>query len=253
MFVTILGFVLAGDHSALESVKTSVLGRFPVIGTSINTGKLKGNVVALVIGVVVTLYSGLGVTQTAQNALNTVWGVPRGERPNFLKAKLQGLLLLAVLGTMFIVASGASGIVSGGLGGTGAHIAGYVVSLIVNFGLFMFSFKFLCSAKDLTWRTLIPGSIAAAVIWEILQVLGGVYIDHIKHSSDAYGTFALVIGVITWLHLGSQLTMYCAEANSVVALKAWPRSLFGPDNQVVPRRDGLDERELDRQRSLSVL
>src|ERR1700742_241938 len=35
VFVTVLGYVLAGDPSALHSVKDSVLARFPVIGPQI--------------------------------------------------------------------------------------------------------------------------------------------------------------------------------------------------------------------------
>ena len=46
----------------------------------------------------------------------------------------------------------------------------------------------------------------AAIFWTILQAVGGIYIDHTSHSSPATATFALVIGVLAWLHLGSQLT-----------------------------------------------
>src|SRR4051794_18962500 len=35
VFVTVLGFVLQGDPSAQESVKSSVLGQFPIIGKQV--------------------------------------------------------------------------------------------------------------------------------------------------------------------------------------------------------------------------
>ena len=55
------------------------------------------------------------------------------------------------------------------------------------------------------------------------------YIDHVvKSSTDTYGTFALVIGLLVWLHLGAQLTLYAAEINVVLKRRLWPRSLFGP-------------------------
>ena len=48
VFVTILGYVLAGDKSALDSVQNSVLARFPVIGHQIADKRIKGSAVALV-------------------------------------------------------------------------------------------------------------------------------------------------------------------------------------------------------------
>ncbi len=226
VFVTVLGFVLSGDQSALDSVKSSVLGRFPVIGSTIQGNALSGSALALVIGIAASLWAGLGITQAATQAFDRVWAVPMKERPSFLAGRIRGIVLLLALGALFLVASAASGLVSGGLGGTGLLIAGIAISVLLNFALFIVSFKVLCTA-ELTWRSLIPGAVLTAVVWEVLQVLGGVYIDHIKRSGNVYGTFALVIGVLAWLHLGAQLTLYCAEINVVIERRLWPRSMFG--------------------------
>jgi uncharacterized BrkB/YihY/UPF0761 family membrane protein len=72
-----------------------------------------------------------------------------------------------------------------------------------------------------------PGAGVAAVLWTILQALQGAYINHLKHSSNAYGTFGLVIALLIWLHLGAQIFLYCAEINVVYSRKLWPRSFFG--------------------------
>ena len=37
-----------------------------------------------------------------------------------------------------------------------------------------------------------------------------------------------MIGLLVWLHLGAQITLYAAEINVVVARQLWPRSLLGP-------------------------
>jgi membrane protein len=228
VFVTVLGFVLNGDPGAQKSVENSVLGQFPIIKGQIQGHQLQGHAISLVIGVVTTLLAGLGVTAAAQNAFNRVWAVPFKDRPNFIQSKLRGLFLLVVLGGLFMVATGASGLVSGGLGGPLLKVAGIALSLAINFGLFMASFKLLTSA-ELTFGELIPGAVFAAIAWEILQVLGGVYIKHVvSKASNTYGTFALVIGVLAWLHLGAQLTLYGAELNSVLARRLYPRSLLGP-------------------------
>ena len=73
------------------------------------------------------------------------------------------------------------------------------------------------------------GIVVAAVFWEILQVVGGIYIGHVlRNANSHYGIFATVIALLVFLHLGAQLTVYAAEINVVMARKLWPRSLFGP-------------------------
>jgi membrane protein len=226
--VTVLGFVLQGDPSAQQSVKQSVLGQFPGIGSQISNGTLKGHSFALVIGIITTLLAGLGVTQAAQNALNQVWAVPRKHRPDFLRSRLRSLMLLLALGGLFLVGTLASGLVSGGLSGPLLGVLGIVVSVAINFALFETAFKVL-TATDVSWRALVPGALFAAIGWEVLQVAGGLYIHHVVSKSTAtYGTFALVIGVLAWLHLGAQLTLYGAEINVVLKRQLYPRSLFGP-------------------------
>jgi membrane protein len=228
VFVTVLGFVLNGDPSAQKSVENSVLGQFPIISDQIRGHHLQGHAISLVIGVLTTLFAGLGITGAAQNAFNRVWAVPFKDRPNFIHSRLRSLYLLLLLGGLFMVATAASGLVSGGLGGPLLKVAGIALSLLINFGLFMASFKLLTSAK-LTFRELVPGAVFAAIAWEVLQVLGGVYIKHVvSKASNTYGTFALVIGVLAWLHLGAQLTLYGAELNSVLARRLYPRSLLVP-------------------------
>jgi uncharacterized BrkB/YihY/UPF0761 family membrane protein len=116
-------------------------------------------------------------------------------------------------------------VVSGGLGGWPLKIVGYLVAIALNFGLFLASFHFLCEEPP-DGGELMPGAALAAILWTILQSLGGIYIKHIGKTDSTYGTFALVLGILTWLHLGTQMTLYCAEFNTVLSGKRWPRSLF---------------------------
>jgi membrane protein len=231
VFVTVLGFVLQGDPHAVKSVETSVLGRFPIIGAQIHAHALRGRTIALVIGLVTSLFAGLGVTGAAQNALDRVWAVPFKDRPNFLQARLRGIALLISLGLLFLVATIASGIVTGGLGGPLLKVAGIVLSLLLNFALFLAAFR-LMTANTVPTSNLWIGVIVAGVFWEILQVIGGYYVGHVlKKTSGTYAQFGLVIALLIWLHLGAQLTLYAAEINVVLSRRLWPRSLFGPPTE----------------------
>jgi YihY family inner membrane protein len=230
VLVTILAYALQGNPSLQHSISTSVLSQFPIIGADIskNIHSLHGHVISLVIGIVTSLLAGLGVTQAAQNAFARVWAVPFKDRPDFLRSRLRGLGLLLALGLMFILATLASGLVTGGLGGPIAKVGGIVISLLLNFALFFAAFRFL-TPGTIAPSSLWTGVVVAGVFWEILQVVGGIYIGHVfKHSENTYGLFGIVIALLVWLHLGAQMTLYAAEVNVVVQRKLWPRSLLGP-------------------------
>jgi YihY family inner membrane protein len=230
VFVTVLGFVLQGDPSAQKSISDSVLAQFPVIGTDLKkqVHGLHGHTLTLLIGIVGSLWGGLGVTQAAQQAFDRVWAVPFKNRPDFLRQRLRGLALLVIIGSLFVVSSVASGLVTGGLGGPLVKVAGIALSLVLNFALFLAAFRLLTSAA-IPMHCLWIGVAIASVLWEILQVGGGIYIGHVvRHANSTYGIFGFVIGLLVWLHLGAQLTLYSAEINVVLARKLWPRSLFSP-------------------------
>ena len=225
VLTTILGFVLQGNPGAQSSVEHSVLGQFPVIGQQIKVHALSGHAIALVIGLATSLWGGLGVTAATQNAFDRVWAVPFKNRPNYLGTRVRGLLLLACLGAVFVLASAGSGLVTE-LGGPIVKIGTIILSLLVNFALFLAAFRFMTAGVPT--RSLWIGVAVAAVFWEILQLVGGIYINHVyRHASSTYSQFALVIALIVWLHLGAQVTLYAAEINVVLERKLWPRSLFG--------------------------
>src|ERR1700722_8024287 len=116
VFVTVLGFVLQGDASAQKSVEDSVLGQFPIIGDQIHVHALRGETIALIIGLLTSLWAGFGVTPGAQNAVDRVGAVPFTPRPGFVQAKLRGVALLVSLGFLFLISTIATGLVTGGLG-----------------------------------------------------------------------------------------------------------------------------------------
>jgi membrane protein len=227
VMTTVLGLVLRGNPGAQQSVENSVLGQFPGIGNQLHLHSLTGSVSALVIGLVISLLGGLGVTGAAQNAFDHVWAVPRKDRANPIKSRLRGLALITALGVVFLAATIITGFTSG-INGPAGKIAAILVGLVVNLGLFTAAFRFLTSVSVPT-RCLWIGVVFAAVFWAILQFFGGFYINHVvRHASLVGGQFALVIGLLVWLHLGAQVTLYAAEINVVLARRLYPRSLLGP-------------------------
>jgi YihY family inner membrane protein len=230
VFVTVLGFVLQGNPSAQSSVLHSTLSQFPIIGNQLqsNVHSLKGSGAGLAIGLLGSLLAGLGITGATQNAFNQVWHIPHKHRPNFLTSRLRGLGLLVVLGILAIASTVAAGFVTAGGNGALATVGGVLIAFIVNLLLFFTAFRLL-TAEDIDTRDLLPGAIVAAVLWTLLQHLGGYYVDHVvRHAKETSGFFALVLGLLAWLYLGGQVTLIAAEINVVRARRLWPRSFFSP-------------------------
>jgi membrane protein len=226
VLVTVLGFVLQGDPGEQKRVLDSALGQFPLISDQLKLQSLTGSGVGLAVGVLGSLLAGMGITGATQNAFNRIWSVPFKDRPNFLHARLRGLGMLAVLGTLFIVSTTAAGFVGSSSHAAPDVTAGIIVAFVFNLALFMTAFKLL-TAVEVTWRQLLPGVIVAAVFWQLLQHLGGFYVDHeLKRTGPLYGVFALVLGLLAWLYLGAQLTIFAAEINVVRVHRLWPRSFF---------------------------
>ena len=169
VFATILGYVLAGDPSTRQLGRA--LGRSTSSRRSaaaLHLDRISGSAVALVIGVLTALWPGWA-SPTPRRPRSTRCGpCPFKNRANFVKSRLRGLGLLGVLGVMFIVSTVASGVVSAGFGGALAKIAGYVVSLLVNFGLFFAAYRFMTD-RNIPSADLRSGSAFAAVLWTILQ------------------------------------------------------------------------------------
>jgi len=252
VFTTILGYVLDQNSGAYKSLVDSALGQFPVIGRQLHTHTLSGSGPALAIGVVAALWAGMGVFMAAQNAMNHVWGVPYVRRPGFLPARLQALMLLALLGGGLLVTTVLSGLGSFGASyGVAWKIGSIALSTALNFLLFWVGFRLL-TAHDVTWRQLRGGALAAAVMYEILQALGGYYVGHVvKGASQTYGTFALVIGLLSWVYLAAHITLLAAEANVVATRDLWPRSLSMVTEQPTTSADRealTDRAEVEKRR-----
>jgi YihY family inner membrane protein len=227
---TVLGIVLA-DHPDLQRrVLDSALAQFPVIGDQIeqNIHSLNGSIFALVVGVGGALWGGMGVMKTAGNAMDEIWEVPKRDRPTFVRAALRAALMLVVLGAGVVITALLSGF--GTAGSTSffpLRAIGLAVAAVVNVGLFVLGFRVL-TVRDIAVRDLLPGAVVAGIGWLLLQSFGGYYITHqLRGTSQTYGMFAVVLGLLAWIYLQAQLTLFAAEVNVVRVAKLWPRSLTG--------------------------
>jgi membrane protein len=200
---TVLGWVLVGHPAVHDQVLHSALSQFPVIGPQLGEPKqLGGGVTGVVIGVLGALYGGLGVGQALQNAMNTLWAVPKNERPDPFVARGRSLLLLVTVGAALLGTTVLSAI-SGGAGALGAVVKVVVLaaSIAVKAAAFLLAFR-TSTDRELTVRQVAPGAVLAALGWQLLQSFGATYVEHvIKSASATNAVFALVLGMLAFLYL----------------------------------------------------
>ena len=230
LLTTVLGVVLVGHPDLQKQIVESAAAQFPVIGDQLGQPQgLSGGTLGVIIGVAGALYGGLGVGQAVQNGLDTLWAVPRNVRPDPLRSRLRSLLLLLLLGTGLIASTvlSAVGRASQSFGVVGK--AGIVVAaVLINSAVCLVAFR-VATARDVTYRQIAPGAFAAAVLWQLLQWFGAVYVGHVvKSASATNGVFALVLGLLAFLYLIATTFLLCATANVVATDRLYPRALLTP-------------------------
>jgi membrane protein len=231
VLVSVLKLLVRNNEKLRHQLLTSALNQYPVIGKQLEPHikqGISGTGFALVVGIVVALFGARGVANAIQTALNTVWGVPRLERPRFPWSMLRGLGLIAVLGPGQIITIFLSGLAGGtGQYGTAVKAGAVVLSLLLNIGLFWLAFR-IATAREIPARDFAISAILSAAAWQVLQYFGGYFVGHQLKTHSAYGVFAVVLGLLGWLFLQAQITLYVAEYNVVRVRKLWPRALDPP-------------------------
>ena len=231
---SVLGFVFQAYPNVQQEILESALRQFPVIGDKLKGPEgLTGSTAAVVVGLLGSLYGALGIAQATQNAMNIMWAVPRNRRPNPVTSRLRSLLLLATGGLTFLLTASLSG-----LGTTGfvlirnGHDLVQTVITLVSIGLtaayFVFLFR-LSTTRALSISDVLPGALAAAALWQLLQTFGVAYVGSVVRNADATnGVFAVVLGLIAWIYLATVSLLFCVQVNVVHVRRLYPRTLLTP-------------------------
>jgi len=175
--VTLLGFFLP------QSTKGDVLGKvaqmFPLLDPSTVSG-LSGSWWALVIGLVTALWSGSSVVRVTQFAFNSVWEVPYQEHPKLVEQVIRSVLVLGTIGAGLVLSTLITGFVSGSAGGMSfgwfGHVAGYVIAIALDVGLFIVAFRWLTD-RDVSTRDVLPGALLSGIAFWVLQSLSSLIIS----------------------------------------------------------------------------
>ncbi|TSE01529.1 YihY/virulence factor BrkB family protein [Skermania sp. ID1734] len=230
LLTTVTGVVLAGHPALQADVLNSALHQFPVIGDQLGHPKrLSGGMGGVIVGVIGALYGASGVGQASQNAMDTVWAIPRNNRPDPLRSRLRSFGLIVVLGAVLLATTAITAVVAhANRFGVAATVGAAILTIAIDTGVFAIGFR-VGTARELTFRQVLPGAALMALIWQILQNFGSVYVAHVvKSASNTNSVFAVVLGLLGFLYISAIAVVLCAEINVVADAKLHPRALLTP-------------------------
>ena len=231
---SVLGFVLQGHPALQQEILSSALAQFPIVGDQLGRPEgIQGSTSAVVVGTLAALYGVVGLGQAAQNAVNVTWAIPRNSRLNPVVSRLRSLLWLVLAGLALVLIAVLTSLgshleVFGAELGTGVGWLVGAATVVLNTGVLAVMIRFSTPQKE-RLREVIPGAAAIAVLWQLLQVLGGVYVEHvIQKAGQMNAVFAVVLGLVALLYIASVIAMLGLEINVVLAKRLYPRALLTP-------------------------
>lgn len=242
---SILGFFLQGNPELRDRLLDSALSQFPIVGSQLGKPEgLTGSTSAIIVGVLAAAYGAMGLGQACQNASNIAWSVPRNSRANPFLMRFRSLIFLAIGGLGILALAIVSSLLANpeSLGTEveatirwSLRLVGFVLTVAIFVGLFH-----LVSLGRAGWRSVFPGALFSAVLWQLLQFVGNTFVTKvIATANEMNQTFALVLGLLAFLFVASVLSVLGLEVNVVLRRRLYPRALLTPftDNVVLTKAD----------------
>ena len=222
----VVGYVSGAYPDAQDAVTRAVEGTFPsLIGSGPGRINIQDVIDAKagagVIGLLGLFYTGLGWLDALRAALRRVFGtsdVPLA----FLKKKTVDVVVLVGLGlallASLVVTTFATAVTTQVLGVVSLDDSLVAVALlkVLSVALAVLAdtvlFAILLSRLSGThqpWRQVRSAALLGAVGFELLKLLGTFLVGRTTHN-PVYATFGVVVGLLIWINLVSQLLIYVA-------------------------------------------
>lgn len=170
---------------------------------------------ASVVGLLGLAWSGSAVAVALQQAVRAPWQ----ERPEGIVDRLKGMGWLVAAGLGFAAALALGGLLNflpDDLPKPLLTAGAILVGLVAEIALFWWMFWGLGSRR-VGGRDLLPGAIAGGIGFEVLKLVGTVYVPRlVASSSSLYGPLGVVFAVLAWLAFFARLIIYSSTLNAVL-------------------------------------
>ena len=161
------------------------------------------------------IWSASTVFYTLTHTLNEIWGVKQ-RRALWKRRGLAILFVLIFVGPTLFLASFA--------GSTIAHLrtslpesiismgggVSWLLAILLDIALFMVMYMMLPHGAS-TWRVILPGALAAGVLWELAKkAFLSLVATYISVSNMVYGSVAAMIAFLVWAYLSGLIFLFGA-------------------------------------------
>ncbi|MDN3357112.1 YihY/virulence factor BrkB family protein [Actinomadura sp. DC4] len=218
----VTGYAVAISPHARDSVAQAIDQILPELSRRLPVDQIaQAKAGASVFALLGLAWSGLGWIGVWRESLRTIWQGADGEG-NAVVNRLRDLGVLCLLGLALLAsvvlssaASSATHAVLGwvGLGdvpgaGTLLRLIALSVAIVADGLIFFILFTTLAGTKA-TWRQLLRGCLFGAVGFEVLKLVGALFIAHTVHN-PVYASFAVIAGLVVWIYLSSRFILFTA-------------------------------------------
>lgn len=167
------------------------------------------------VAIISLAWSASNIFNMLTQTLNVIWAHKR-RRSVWKQRGLAILLVVAFAGPALLLASIASSIFANLRTWLPDQItpiwsaAGFVVAILLNIALFMLLYTMFPHGSS-TWREILPGGIAAGLLWELAKKAFLFFVStYVSASNLVYGSVTAIIAFLTWAHLSSIIFLFGA-------------------------------------------
>lgn len=214
--IAVVGFLAAGD----DQFANRIVDDLGLSGTAAQTmtdaleRASDSKQAASVVGLLGLLWTGSGVAVALQMGIRAPWQ----ERSVGIRDRLRGLAWLGTAGLGFAAAIALGGVLNvlpDDVPVVLITALAVIIGVAFEIGLFWWMFKGLGTGR-VSNRNLLPRAIMAGVGFEVLKLVGTVYVPRlVARSSGLYGSLGIVFAVLAWLALFARLIVYASTLNAV--------------------------------------
>lgn len=215
---TILGFVLQDNEELQQRIIDGAFADIPVIGPQLaaDPTSLTGNTWALIIGLGGALWSATRAFVAIQLAQDDVWEIDVDDRAAMPAQRGKALLGIVFIGAAQIGSLAIATVLSQISLPIGGRIVLLLATVLINMVALGAMFRYLTSAEP-SWRDVWPGAIGAGIVYTLVLQFGTLIVNRITENAEStYGTFALVLGLVTWMGLLAISALMCTELNAAL-------------------------------------
>lgn len=180
--------------------------------------------IALVVGLVVALWSASGYVGAFGRGMNRIYEIPEGRpiwvlRPTMLLVTLVTVVLTALVALGLVLTGPAARAVGNavGLGDTAVmvwNIAKWPVMLVVVIFIVALLYYATPNVRQPKFRWVSVGAVLAIVVWIIASALFGFYVANFSSYDRTYGSLAGVIAFLLWLWITNLALLFGAELDA---------------------------------------